>query len=132
MSPSRPINSVWSAREGAKQRQTHQTPESTRPTRSGHINGLFFASAASAPAVSQALPVNSTSIVAESGGRERNASLASTPDFSGITGLFVLAMLRRLLFKRFMLYNIEHASAHLPADTALKDMVIELLLDVAG
>ncbi len=31
-----------------------------------------------------------------------------------------------------MLYLTAHASTHLPIDTALKDMVIELLLDVAG
>lgn len=32
----------------------------------------------------------------------------------------------------FMLYLTAHASTHLPIDTALKDMVIELLLDVAA
>lgn len=31
-----------------------------------------------------------------------------------------------------MLDLTEHASTHLPVDPALKDMVMELLLDVAG
>lgn len=34
--------------------------------------------------------------------------------------------------QHFMLYLTAHASAHFPIDTALEDMVIELLLDTAA
>lgn len=103
----------------------------------GHINAFFFASTALAPALVRRSELTahplSPKLHTNPGGREWNVLLACALGLLKVSQVCLYCCYLDDCFSNdAKQYFMLHASAHLPVDAALKDMVIELLLDVAG